>query len=147
MKRPLSSQQFREIYGLVPRLTVEVVIQFEEGVVLKLRQDSGWLGMWHIPGGTVYMGERLEEAVARVAREELGVEVEVGEMIGSIVYPTASQFGGIGWPVGIAFRVKVVGGEQRIEESETVKIFRDIPDNIISEQRDFLEAYVVARDK
>ena len=38
-------------------------------------------GKWHIPGGKVKTGESDEQALKREMMEELGVEVEVGEML------------------------------------------------------------------
>ncbi|TQS46601.1 (deoxy)nucleoside triphosphate pyrophosphohydrolase [Cryptosporangium phraense] len=39
-------------------------------------------GGWEFPGGKVEPGERDEAALVRECREELGVEVEVGERLG-----------------------------------------------------------------
>ena len=41
-------------------------------------------GMWNLPDGTVRFGERLVEAVGRVAADELGVSVPVGPLLGYI---------------------------------------------------------------
>lgn len=49
--------------------------------VLIRRGTEPLLGQWSIPGGTVEIGETIEEAVRRELREETGLEVCVLELI------------------------------------------------------------------
>ena len=59
------------------------IIRDERGWVLAgLRPQGKHLGgLWEFPGGKVDPGESAEQALARELREELGVEVEVGEAL------------------------------------------------------------------
>jgi 8-oxo-dGTP diphosphatase len=53
-----------------------------DGRALLIRRGSEPLrGEWSIPGGTLELGESLEEGVARELREETGLEVRVLEVI------------------------------------------------------------------
>ena len=53
-----------------------------EGRALLIRRGSEpLLGEWSIPGGTLELGETLEEGVARELLEETGLEVRVLELI------------------------------------------------------------------
>jgi 8-oxo-dGTP diphosphatase len=56
-----------------PRLTVDLIITFESGVVLVERRFEPF--GWAIPGGFVEWGETLEQAVVREAKEETGLDV------------------------------------------------------------------------
>ncbi len=49
--------------------------------VLICRGSEPLLGQWSIPGGTLEIGETLEEGVARELQEETGIEVRVLELI------------------------------------------------------------------
>ena len=54
----------------------------EHGRALLIRRGSEpLLGEWSIPGGTLELGETLEEGVARELLEETGLEVRVIELI------------------------------------------------------------------
>src|SRR6266480_56574 len=54
----------------------------DQGRTLLIRRGSEpLLGEWSIPGGTLELGESLEEGVARELLEETGIEVRVLELI------------------------------------------------------------------
>ncbi len=54
----------------------------DQGRTLLIRRGSEpLLGEWSIPGGTLELGESLEEGVTRELREETGIEVRVLELI------------------------------------------------------------------
>lgn len=61
-------------------------------------------GLWELPGGKVAAGESDAVALARELREELGVEVIVGERLGADVALTATT-------TLRAYRVTQTGGE------------------------------------
>ena len=56
-----------------PLLTVDIIIETEEGIVLIERKNPP-LG-WALPGGFVDYGESLESAAAREALEETGLRL------------------------------------------------------------------------
>jgi A/G-specific adenine glycosylase len=68
----------------IPHYTVTAaVIQREGKALLAKRPSSGLLGgMWEFPGGKVENGESLPACLRREIREELGVDVRVGEAVG-----------------------------------------------------------------
>ena len=139
VRGPLSQEEYEEIYAQVPRLTVEVVITSGDGVLLTRRQTGACRGLWHIPGGTVRYGERLVEAVHRVAAEELGVQVDVDRLLGYIEYPS-HQERGLDWPVGIAFRAHVIRSEagRPGPEDNAARWFTSLPEAMHDEQKAFL---------
>jgi ADP-ribose pyrophosphatase YjhB (NUDIX family) len=139
MRGPLPKEEFDRIFSRVPRLTVEVVISSPaRGVLLSLRDIEPCRGMWHLPGGTVRFGEPLVDAVARVARDELGLSVDVGEMLGYIEYPSHYE-NGLDCPVGVAFAARV---PDRDTPPPGCEWFRSLPDNMHEEQKDFLAEHV-----
>jgi ADP-ribose pyrophosphatase YjhB (NUDIX family) len=115
-----------------------------EGVLLSRRERGPCQGLWHIPGGTVRFGEALTEAVQRVPREELGLEVAVGSLIGYIEYPSHLALGD--WPVGIAFRAELSasGAEDARASRGPVAWFTRLPEDMHEEQRLFLRAHGLA---
>jgi 8-oxo-dGTP diphosphatase len=65
------------------------------------------MGLWSIPGGRIEPGESDQEAVVREVREETGLEVSCGPLLGAVERP-----GLAGAVVDIRdYRAFVAGGE------------------------------------
>ena len=58
-----------------PRLAVSCCVVREDAVLLVRRARPPAVGRWAFPGGTVDLGETMEEAVAREVREETGLVI------------------------------------------------------------------------
>lgn len=135
----LAKDEFDSIYGRVPRLTVEVIILTNQGVILTKRAIPPAIGAWHIPGGTVFMGESLGAAVKRVANEELAVTVKVGQLLGTIEYPEFWQTN-YGQPVGLAYLCEITDGEPTGgEQGQEVGFFTKLPQPLFPSQANMLE--------
>lgn len=69
-------------YPTRPYLAVSAAI-FRDGRVLIVRRaQSPAYGFYTLPGGAVELGETLEQAVVREAREETGLEIEPLQLAG-----------------------------------------------------------------
>lgn len=69
-------------YPQSPLVGIGAVIVEQSHVLLIRRGQPPLLGEWSLPGGVLECGETLREAVVREAREETGLLVETGEMLG-----------------------------------------------------------------
>ncbi len=64
---------------------VGIVFNSEGKVLIDQRLEEGLLGgMWEFPGGKQELEEKIEVTIARELREELAIEVEVGELLISL---------------------------------------------------------------
>ena len=64
-----------------PIIGVAAVLIENDRVTLVRRGRAPAYGEWSLPGGAVELGETLESAVTREVSEEIGLEVEVLELI------------------------------------------------------------------
>jgi 8-oxo-dGTP diphosphatase len=60
-----------------PLVTVDIIIRYKGGIVLIERKNEP--AGWALPGGFVDVGESLEEAAVREAREETSLDVALIE--------------------------------------------------------------------
>jgi len=66
----------------IPLVGVGAIIIENGRVVLVKRAKPPQQAQWSIPGGALEVGELVREAAAREAREETGLIVEPGELLG-----------------------------------------------------------------
>lgn len=95
---------------------VGAVIFNSEGKLLLTKRGNksrNEVGKWEIPGGRVQWGERLEDAIKREVKEELGVDIEIIELLDVYdhLIPDEKQH----W-VSPCFICKIAGGSPAIME-------------------------------
>jgi len=66
----------------LPLVGIGAIIIENDRVVLVKRAHPPLLAEWSIPGGVLEVGEMVREAAVREAREETGLVVEPGELLG-----------------------------------------------------------------
>ncbi|NLF61357.1 MAG: A/G-specific adenine glycosylase [Lentisphaerae bacterium] len=71
---------------VTPRMHVAVGLIFYRGRLLILRRSEDQMlgGLWEFPGGKLESGETPSQAVEREVREETGLTVEIGALVGVI---------------------------------------------------------------
>jgi 8-oxo-dGTP diphosphatase len=66
----------------IPLVGIGAIIVADDRVLLVKRAHPPIEGQWSIPGGVLEVGELLRDAAVREAREETGLIVETGELLG-----------------------------------------------------------------
>jgi len=104
-----SSDPYRD--KRLPRITVDAWIEDSAGRVLLVRRGRPpFQGSWSLPGGFCEWGETTEESCAREAREETGVKVRVGAVLGVYSDPKRDPRG---HTVSVLYDARPVGGTAR----------------------------------
>lgn len=135
MIKKLPYVEFKKIYKRVPRLCVDLLIRNNKGEILLTKRDiPPDLGWWHFPGGTVLLGESMEDAIQRVGMEELQTRLKVKKLLGINEYHKS----GFGYPLAATYLVeaqgKLLGGEQARE----IGFFKKLPEKTLPEVKEFI---------
>ncbi len=80
--------------ALLPHKSIGVAVIWNEQrqILIDRRRPGGLMGgLWEFPGGKIEPGETVVECIKREIREELGIEIEVGDRLIVIDY-IYSQF-------------------------------------------------------
>jgi 8-oxo-dGTP diphosphatase len=92
----------------LPRVTVDAWIVDPRGRVLLVRRGRPpFQHRWSLPGGFCEWGETTEECCAREAREETGVKVRIGELLGVYSDPTRDPRG---HTISVLYDARPIGG-------------------------------------
>ena len=65
-----------------PQVAVGAVVVSDQHLLMVQRNQDPGKGLWSVPGGRLEPGEYLSAAVAREVKEETGLDVSVGELLG-----------------------------------------------------------------
>jgi len=102
------------------------------------------VGVWSKPGGAVEFGEKVEDAVIREIKEELGIEIELIKFLGftNQIIKEENQH----W-VTFNYLAKIINGEPQIlelEKTAEIKWFNlnDLPPNTTQNTVDSVQAYL-----
>jgi ADP-ribose pyrophosphatase YjhB (NUDIX family) len=88
-------------------------------LLLVRRAHEPWPGAWDIPGGFCEQRELPADAARREVREETGLDVETGSLIGMWI----DDYGDTGQvTLNTYFHARLVGGAERIDPAEIAEI-------------------------
>ncbi len=127
-----------------PSLAVDIIIFFDNKLVLIKREREPFKDSFAIPGGFVEYGETVENAALREAKEETGLEVTKLTLFGVYSEPNRDPRG---HTISIVFHGEGKGTPKAGDDAKELFLFDlvKIPENLAFDHnkilQDFLEKY------
>ena len=121
MSKPLDAESSLPIFRIG---VFALIFNHERHILLGHRRDIDW---WNLPGGGMEVGETVDEAICREVREETGLDVKVGQLVGVYSKPQKQE-------VVLTFLCQVIGGNlQSTEETRESRYFSPgaLPENTL----------------
>ncbi len=112
---------------VTPLLTVDIIILVEGKLVLIQRMNPPYQGQWALPGGFVDVGETVEDAATREAKEETGLDVELKGLVGVFSDPNRDPRG---HTVTICFTATGHGSLEASSDARDAALFDPDPDDL-----------------
>nr|WP_314622179.1 GDP-mannose mannosyl hydrolase [uncultured Noviherbaspirillum sp.] len=79
----LDKDSFLKIASSTPFVSIDLIIRNELGqILLGRRRNKPAQNYWFVPGGRIRKNERLQDALQRIARNELHISPESGKLLG-----------------------------------------------------------------
>ena len=121
-----------------PYVAADVIIRYQGGIVLIERKNEP--AGWAIPGGFVELGESVEQAAVREAREETSLDVTLSELFHVYSKPGRDpRF----QTVSVVFIGSGTGMLKGMDDARRAEVFRadNLPEKIAFDHRKILEDY------
>lgn len=122
-------------YGLFrkyfPFSCVDLVLFDNKLVLLTKRTQNPYKGMWHIPGTMIRINEKIEDAVKRAGKNELGLDLSIIQYIG--FFESLNNFR---HDISHGFVVKTKKTELKTDfQSSDYRFFKQLPKNLVPHHR------------
>jgi 8-oxo-dGTP diphosphatase len=108
-----------------PLLAADAVIFFQKGIVLIKRENPPFQDCFALPGGFVEVGETVEDATIREAKEETGLDISGLELIGVYSDPARDPRGHV---VSVAFIARGTGSLHAGSDAKGAEVHK--PENL-----------------
>lgn len=129
-------------------MCVDLVIKSSEGLLLVLRDIEPYRGVWHFPGGMVHKDKSIGEAVKRIAKEEIGLDIKVNGLLDYMKFFNEPMENFNRHTVSLALSTTVVGDQLKADfQSKELRYFTSLPDKIYPGQEKHIKNNLLAKSK
>lgn len=134
MKENLSHEEWKSMLKKLPMIAADAAVFRNNKILLIRRNIKPFKGDWALPGGFLNYNETLKACAERETKEETGLSVSIGELVG--IYDDLKR-DPRGRVIAVCFLAEVAGGTLKADPKEVsdVNFFDKLPTNIAEPHR------------
>jgi ADP-ribose pyrophosphatase YjhB (NUDIX family) len=103
-----------------PVLIVDAFIKKDDKYMAIKRAKNVEVGTWETPGGKVELNERVEDALKREMKEELGIKIKINRFLGwGQGFNCLHEKGYVAHRFILYFECSILSGRLKIDEAES----------------------------
>lgn len=73
----LSISKFANLIETAPLISIDLIVQNKNKILLGKRNNEPAKGYWFVPGGRILKNETINQAIKRISLKEINVEVSI----------------------------------------------------------------------
>ena len=132
-------------WAVIP--TFDLVIEYDKQIILVKRKIAPYQHRWALPGLRILKGEHIDDVLNRIARQELGLKVEVsksiflGQYVGMFRTEHDRQDLSTGYYVLANPQQRITLNEKHLSSYKLIDSKEQIPSHIGAMYRFYLDKY------
>ena len=128
-KNIIPAKLYKKIVSLVPIVCVDIILKYNEKYVLVKRAVEPLKGLWWVPGGRAFKGEKTVITAKRKVWNETGLRAKNFKPVG--VYEDSYPKSAFGVPthsVSVVYEAHVKNFKPRLDKtSSDINLFDELP--------------------
>ncbi|MBI2011586.1 NUDIX hydrolase [Candidatus Daviesbacteria bacterium] len=139
----LPFKQFLDSFKFVPRIGVNLFITNKNNkILLTKRAKDPFKDHWHFPGGFLLKGEKLEDCVKRIAKDELNLSLNTSKLeLAGVFENLDSDPRGHILDIFYKFRIANAAFPESFADSKEIKFFDKVPQDIGFNHLEYLKHF------
>lgn len=134
----LTDEDYKYVFSRAPRACIDLIVGYNGKLVLVKRAIEPSKDLWSFPGGRIRHRETVQDAIDRIAMDELGVKVKVKKLVDWMEFLNEDYQHSL----SILFLVNIAEGEIKLNfQSSEVGLFDALPENMQPQHKTAYEKY------
>lgn len=131
LPKKLPYDEFIKSFEFVPRVAVNLLVtDNEKRVLLAQRSIEPLTGYWHLPGSFLLKGEKIDDCIRRVVKDEMGMELSDGSWEFAGVFEDIDK-DPRGHVIDLVYKIELKNISSKAGEgTKEIKFFKELPPDI-----------------